>query len=86
MLANIAVGGEVLLIGAQWIVPKVTEYARGFIQEQDFHTDVNVLGEVLGVALHVDGEPMGTLIDSRGTVRIRSPHVGSAATSTFLHV
>jgi len=84
MLADITVEGEVLLIGAQWIVPKVTEYERGFVAQQEFHTDVNVLGEVLAVALHVEGEPMNTLIDTHGTPMVQSPQLARAASSVFM--
>ena len=85
MLADIAVEGEVLLIGAQWIVPKVTEYDHGCVAQQSFHTDVDVLGEVLAIALHVDGEPMNTLIDPQGTPLAQSPHLARAESSAFLY-
>ena len=53
--------------------------------QQSFHTDVDVLGEVLAIALHVDGEPMNTLIDPQGTPLVQSPHLARAESSVFLY-
>ena len=62
----------------------MTEYERGFVAQQEFHTDVDVLGEVLAVALHVEGEPMNSLIDPHGAPMVQSPQLARAASSVFI--
>lgn len=54
-------GSRVLLLGAQFIVPRVTEYERSILPQTP-HSDVDVKGEVISVAVHVNGGEMGTLI------------------------
>ena len=57
-------GEEALILGFQFVVPKVTADAT-YVKEQNVHTDVSCKGEVMCIALHLDhrGE-LGTLIDS----------------------
>ena len=60
-------GPRIRLLGAQFIVPKVTEYEPR-IAAQTPHTDVDAKGEVISVALHLQGDAMGTLIDAMAHV------------------
>lgn len=54
-------GPRILLLGGQFIVPRVTEYDRS-IAPQTPHSDVDVTGEVVAIAIHVRGGELGTLI------------------------
>ena len=60
-------GGRILLIGAHFICPRVTEY-EPFILPQASHTDVGTRGEVIAVGLHIQGDPMNTLLDTYATL------------------
>ena len=82
-------GDPLRLLGAQWIVPKVTEYTP-FIEPQTPHTDVDVKGEVISIAIHVQGEPMGTLLDAQASINeendvINGHGFGRALTSAFAY-
>ena len=57
-------GTRLRLLGGQWIVPKATEYAPRILPQAP-HTDVDAKGEVVSVAINVDGHAMGTLVDAR---------------------
>ena len=56
-------GPRILLLGAQFIVPKVTEYEPR-IAAQMPHTDVDTKGEVISVAINIQSSAMGTLLDA----------------------
>ena len=56
-------GPRILLLGAQFIVPKVTEYEPR-IAAQMPHTDVDTKGEVISVAINLQSSAMGTLLDA----------------------
>lgn len=58
---------KILLLGAHFICPRVTEYEPR-ISPQAPHTDVGTRGEVIAVGLHLQGEPMNTLLDPRATL------------------
>ena len=60
-------GDRLRILGAQWIVPRVTEYDRS-IQAQTPHTDVDRKGEVISIAVHVGGGAMGTLISPSASI------------------
>jgi len=80
-------GADIRLLGAHWIVPKVTEYDRRIVP-QALHTDVDSKGEVLSIAIHVDGGEMGTLIDVSASIDTTGAVVSDgcaarAATSVF---
>ena len=60
-------GPRIRLLGAQFIVPKVTEYEPR-ISAQTPHTDVGTKGDVISVALHLQGSAMGTLLDAMAHV------------------
>jgi hypothetical protein len=82
-------GDPLRLLGAQWIVPKVTEYTPR-IEPQTPHTDVDVKGEVVSIAIHVKGESMGTLIDAKASIHeendvINGHGFGRAHTSAFAY-
>ena len=83
LLSSITVGAEVLLLGCQFIIPKVSIYDSGTVPQQAFHTDVGTEQEVIAFAMHVRGEPLGTLIDPDGTPAVRTPKLGRADTSIF---
>ena len=85
LLDPAVVDGEVLLLGAHWIVSKVTQHDHATIPQQDFHADVNATGHVFSVAVHTRDEPMGTIVDPRGTVSVRSSAVGRADTPIFAY-
>ena len=68
-------GGRLRIVGAQWIVPKVTEYDRT-ITPQAPHTDVGRKGEVVSIGLHVAGNPMGTLLNPSARVNSDGAVVG----------
>lgn len=82
-------GPRIRLLGAQFIVPKVTEYEPR-VAAQSPHTDVDTKGEVISVAIHLHGDAMGTLIDA--TARVDSSGAvtngsgfGRAMTSIFAY-
>ena len=54
-------GPRALLLGGQFIVPRVTEYDRRIVSQLP-HSDVDVTGEVVALAMHVHGTEMGTVI------------------------
>lgn len=60
-------GGRILLLGAHFICPRVTEYEPRILPQQP-HTDVGTRGEVIAVGLHIEGEPMNTLLDPHATL------------------
>ena len=60
-------GSRVLLLGIQFIVPKVSEYFP-HIRAQVPHADVLERGLVYGLAMHLDGGPLGTLISLDRTI------------------
>ena len=80
-------GPTLLLLGAQFIVPRVTMYEK-CVRAQAPHTDVDAKGEVVALAFHVHGNELGTLIyptarlDSEGNVA-GSSVVGRANCSAF---
>ena len=87
MLNSIAdEAGKVLLLGFQFIIPKVSGQENEIpeVEEQEFHTDVSSIGEVLAVGLHTHDLPMNTLIDALGSTSLRSPFLGRAATSIYM--
>lgn len=84
-----SLGPHLRVIGAQWIVPKVTEYERRVLPQTP-HTDVGCRGEVVSVAIHVDKCEMGTLIDPKATISSKGVvqygvGFGRAATSIFAY-
>ena len=60
-------GNKILLLGAHFICPRVTEYERRILPQQP-HTDVGTRGEVIAVGVHIQGEPMNTLLDPHATL------------------
>lgn len=83
-------GPRLRLLGAQLIVPKVTEHEPRVVAQMP-HTDVGVKGEVVSVAIHLDlnDQPMGTLIDAaahlaNGTVT-DGRGFGRAMTPVFIY-
>ena len=52
------------LIGAHFIIPKVTEYSRGILQPQKPHQDIASKGEVVAIAIDLSGKPLNTLINA----------------------
>ena len=60
-------GNKILLLGAHFICPRVTEYEPRILPQQP-HTDVGTQGEVIAVGLHLQGEPMNTLLDPHATL------------------
>ena len=80
-------GPKLLLLGGQFIVPRVTEY-EPYVRSQTPHTDVDTKGEVIAIAFHVHGTELGTLIhptarlDPGGNV-IGNSVVGRANASAF---
>ena len=82
-------GPNLRLLGAQWIVPRATEY-EPCIRPQDSHTDVDTKGEVISFAINVDGASMGTLIDPSARVDgggsvVSGSGFGRADTSVFAY-
>lgn len=82
-------GTRMRLLGAQWIVPKATEYAPR-IDAQEPHTDVDAKGEVVSIAINIAGNDMGTLIDAQARVDqngrvIGGSGFGRAATPVFAY-
>jgi len=82
-------GSRLRLLGAQWIVPRATEYEPR-IQPQEPHTDVDAKGEVVSVAINVRGDDMGTLIDANARVDANGRVIGGsgfgrAATPVFAY-
>jgi hypothetical protein len=80
-------GQEILLLGGHFICPRVTEYEPK-VPPQTPHTDVATKGEVIGIGLHLEGQPMHTLIDTHATLDVNGlvqDGVGfrQANTSTF---
>ena len=60
-------GQRILLLGGHFICPRVTEYEPRILPQEP-HTDVGITGEVIGIGLHVQGEPMRTLLDPHATL------------------
>jgi hypothetical protein len=60
-------GNRILLLGAHFICPRVTEYEPRILPQQP-HTDVGTRGEVIAVGLHLQGAPMDTLLDPHATL------------------
>ena len=60
-------GTRILLLGAHFICPRVTEYEPRILPQTP-HTDVGTRGEVIAVGLHLEGEPMNTLLDPHATL------------------
>lgn len=60
-------GERIRLLGGQFIVPKVTEYEPRILAQTP-HTDVDTKGEVIAVAIHLEGEAMGTWIDPEARI------------------
>ena len=60
-------GQQVLLLGGHFICPRITEYEPRILPQTP-HTDVGTRGEVIGIGLHTQGEPMRTLLDSHATL------------------
>ena len=60
-------GSRILLLGAHFICPRVTEYEPRILPQQP-HTDVGTRGEVMAVGLHLQGQPMNTLLDPLATL------------------
>jgi len=82
-------GPRLRLLGAQWIVPKATEYEPK-IAAQTPHTDVDAKGEVVSIALNVAGNEMGTLIDAKARIGgdgsvVDGCGFGRAATPAFAY-
>ena len=82
-------GPRLRLLGAQWIVPKATEYEPK-IAAQTPHTDVDAKGEVVSIALNVAGNNMGTLIDAKARIGgdgsvVDGAGFGRAATPAFAY-
>ena len=82
-------GRRLRLLGAQWIVPCATLYEPRVLPQAP-HTDVDAKGEVVAVALSVNGNRLNTLIDA--TARIDAAGrvlggggFGSAQTSVFAY-
>ena len=82
-------GPRLRLLGAQWIVPRATEYEPRILAQTP-HTDVDTKGEVISIAIHVDGCEMGTLIDAKARIDadgrvLGGGGFGRAATSAFAY-
>jgi len=81
-------GTELLLLGGQWIVPKVTDHDP-CIKPQEVHTDVDTKGEVVAVAIKINGGEMGTLINAKARIEGGSVQGGNdfarAATPVFAY-
>ena len=82
-------GSRLRLLGGQWIVPRATEYEPA-IAAQAPHTDVDVKGEVVSIAINIAGNEMGTLIDAKARIGDDGSVVdgcgfGRAATSVFAY-
>ena len=75
-------GSRILLLGAHFICPRVTEYEPRILP-QTLHTDVGTRGEVIAVGLHLHGEPMNTLLDPLATLDTRGSGFRRAHTSVF---
>ena len=60
-------GSRILLLGAHFICPRITEYEPRVLPQQP-HTDVGTRGEVIAIGLNLQGEPMNTLIDTHATL------------------
>ena len=65
--------------------PKVEAADGGCYAAQQMHTDILDKSEVVAVAVHAHGVPMGTLFDPTGTVFERSPNLGRANSSAFAY-
>lgn len=80
-------GNEIMLLGAHFICPRVTEYEPN-IKQQQAHTDVSTKGAVIAIAMHIHGVKMNTLIDAgaqldeRGNV-VNGSGFKQANTTTF---
>ena len=81
-------GPHLRLLGGQWIVPKATEYETKIVAQMP-HTDVDVKGEVVSIAINVAGKEMGTLIDAKahifGNSVVDGCGFGRAATPVFAY-
>jgi hypothetical protein len=82
-------GNEIMLLGAHFICPRVTEYEPN-IKQQQAHTDVSTKGQVVAVAVNVHGVKMNTLIDAGAQLDKRGNVVGGtglkqANTTTFAY-
>ena len=82
-------GRRLRLLGAQFIVPRATEY-EPFVPSQTPHTDVDAMGEVISVALSVHGHELNTLIDATARLTADGRVTGGggfarAATSIFAY-
>ena len=82
-------GSRVRVLGGQWIVPKATEYEPRVLPQTP-HTDVDTKGEVISIAIHVEGCEMGTLMDVKaylgvGGIVQDGAGFGRAATSVFAY-
>ena len=58
----------------------MTEYQRS-VAPQTPHTDVDAKGEVISVALHLDGAAMGTLLDATARLDASGNVVGGGGFS-----
>lgn len=68
-----SLGPRLLLLGAHFIVPKVTEHDRRILPQTP-HTDVDGKGEVISIGMHLHGNPMGTLLETlHGFGRANTP-------------
>jgi len=70
-------GPNLLFLGAQFIVPRVTEY-EPYIRPQTPHTDVDTKGEVIAIAIHVEGSELGTLIHPTAHINPDGDVVGNS--------
>ena len=84
-------GLHLRLLGAQLIIPKITEF-EPTVRQQAFHTDVADKGEVLSVVLHARGLELGTLLHAKGRIGVDGSvvsdggeSIGRAATSAFIY-
>jgi hypothetical protein len=82
-------GNEIMLLGAHFICPRVTEYEPN-IKQQQAHTDVSTKGEVVAVAIQIRGSAMNTLIEAGAQLDERGNVVGGsgfkqANTTTFAY-
>ena len=73
---------EALLLGVHWIVPRVEAHDHGTVRPQPMHTDILHKGEVLAIAVHAGGLPMGTLLDPLADVFTPTRACASAAVSS----
>ena len=55
-----AFDNKLRLVGAQFIVPKVTQYDRRRVPAQVPHQDIATQGEVIAIAVHLQHKPLGT--------------------------